>query len=70
MFIFLKKELLKQKNLFYDLILTSETLYNTNCHKRLYTILKEQLNPNGKILIASKTYYFGKAFLCFLISIS
>nr|XP_050863349.1 histidine protein methyltransferase 1 homolog [Vespula vulgaris] len=43
----------------YDFIFTSETIYNTENHKKLYEVFKKKLKPNGIGLIAAKTYYFG-----------
>ncbi len=45
----------------YDVILTSETLYNNSYFPILYDILSSCLafNPESGILIASKRYYFG-----------
>lgn len=31
----------------YDLIFTSETIYNPNNHKKLYEVFKQKLNQNG-----------------------
>lgn len=43
----------------YDLIFTSETIYNPNNHKKLYEVFKQKLNQNGVGFIAGKSYYFG-----------
>ena len=43
----------------YDLILTSETIYNPANHSKLISIFKNFLKPAGCVLIAAKTYYFG-----------
>ncbi|KAL2750805.1 histidine protein methyltransferase 1 isoform X1 [Vespula maculifrons] len=43
----------------YDFIFTSETIYNTENHKKLYEVFKKKLKLNGIGLIAAKTYYFG-----------
>lgn len=43
----------------YDLILTSETIYNVANHSKLISIFKNFLKPAGCVLIAAKTYYFG-----------
>jgi len=51
---------LDKEGQFYDLILTSETLYNVQSHLKLYQIIEKHLKPTGMALIASKTYYFGK----------
>lgn len=35
------------KNLKYDFIFTSETIYNPDNHQKLYEIFKQKLNVNG-----------------------
>ncbi|CAK9812970.1 Histidine protein methyltransferase 1 homolog [Anthophora plagiata] len=43
----------------YDLIFTSETIYNPDNHKKLYEVFKQRLKRDGIGLIAGKSYYFG-----------
>ncbi|XP_033193848.1 histidine protein methyltransferase 1 homolog isoform X1 [Bombus vancouverensis nearcticus] len=43
----------------YDLIFTSETIYNPDNHKKLYEVFKRRLKANGVGFIAGKSYYFG-----------
>ncbi|XP_076765968.1 histidine protein methyltransferase 1 homolog [Xylocopa sonorina] len=43
----------------YDLIFTSETIYNPDNHKKLYEVFKQRLKQDGIGFIAGKTYYFG-----------
>jgi SAM-dependent methyltransferase len=43
----------------YDLIVTSDTLYHTHSHDKLYKFMKHVLKPDGEILVAAKRYYFG-----------
>ncbi|XP_064647973.1 histidine protein methyltransferase 1 homolog isoform X2 [Lineus longissimus] len=43
----------------FDVILTSETIYNPANYKKLYNIMEKLLKDSGKIFIAAKTYYFG-----------
>lgn len=43
----------------YDLILTSETIYNVNNYKKLIKLFKKKLKPSGCILLIAKNYYFG-----------
>jgi predicted nicotinamide N-methyase len=44
----------------YDLLLTSETIYEPASQARLYEFLKRRLRrPSGRVLLAAKTYYFG-----------
>lgn len=43
----------------YDLILTSETIYNINNQQKLLDTLKERLKASGIILVAAKSHYFG-----------
>lgn len=43
----------------YDLILTSETIYNAENYRKLLDIFKMKLKGDGMALVAAKTYYFG-----------
>ncbi|KAN0011713.1 hypothetical protein ACTFIU_007279 [Dictyostelium citrinum] len=43
----------------FDIILTSDTLYNVGSFKKLYNLISNHLETNGKCYLASKTYYFG-----------
>ncbi|KAF6203456.1 hypothetical protein GE061_001787 [Apolygus lucorum] len=43
----------------FDLILTSETIYNAKNHKKLHDVIKSKLNPGGAAYVAGKMYYFG-----------
>ena len=43
----------------YDLIFTSETIYNPDNHRKLYEVFKQRLKPGGIGFVAGKTYYFG-----------
>jgi len=43
----------------YDLIFTSETLYNCDNYEKLCQVFKSSLTPNGTVYIASKSHYFG-----------
>ena len=44
----------------FDLILSAETLYNSDCCQKLYHMIEHHLDPvRGVALIASKRYYFG-----------
>ncbi|XP_054015808.1 histidine protein methyltransferase 1 homolog [Hylaeus anthracinus] len=43
----------------YDLIFTSETIYNPDNHRKLYEVFKQKLKQDGIGFIAGKTYYFG-----------
>ncbi|XP_050536929.1 histidine protein methyltransferase 1 homolog [Daktulosphaira vitifoliae] len=43
----------------YDLILTSETIYNVNSYDKLIKLFKNKLKPTGFILLIAKNYYFG-----------
>jgi SAM-dependent methyltransferase len=55
----LLEKYLEERGEKYDLIVTSDTLYSTQYHQRLYSFMKKLLKPNGEILVAAKTYYFG-----------
>ncbi|XP_069469245.1 histidine protein methyltransferase 1 homolog [Ambystoma mexicanum] len=43
----------------YDLILTSETIYNPDYYCALHDALSNLLRDNGLVLLASKAHYFG-----------
>jgi SAM-dependent methyltransferase len=43
----------------FDIILTSDTLYNSSSYPKLYSVIRDHLHPNGTAYIAAKSYYFG-----------
>lgn len=43
----------------YDLILTSETIYNPDYYSALHDALAQLLDRNGRVYLASKVHYFG-----------
>lgn len=43
----------------YDLILTSETIYNVNNYMKLIKLFEKKLKSSGCILLIAKNYYFG-----------
>ncbi|XP_051714364.1 histidine protein methyltransferase 1 homolog [Oryctolagus cuniculus] len=43
----------------YDLILTSETIYNPDYYSTLHQTFLRLLGKNGRVLLASKAHYFG-----------
>lgn len=43
----------------YDIILTSETIYNIDMQCLLYDIIKHSVKPDGVVFVAAKSYYFG-----------
>ncbi|XP_050310575.1 histidine protein methyltransferase 1 homolog isoform X2 [Anthonomus grandis grandis] len=43
----------------FDLILTSETIYNIDCYEKLHSTFEKLLKPDGAIYLAAKSYYFG-----------
>ncbi|XP_042211811.1 histidine protein methyltransferase 1 homolog isoform X2 [Homarus americanus] len=43
----------------FDIILTSETIYNPNCHEKLLNLMTNSLKQDGVILLAAKSHYFG-----------
>ena len=49
----------KLKNVKYDLILTSETIYDENNYGKLIKIFQDLLSENGSVLLAAKIHYFG-----------
>ena len=55
---FLSREIISEEQKF-DLILTSETIYNTENQSKLVSIFKKFLKKDGEVLVAGKTFYFG-----------
>ncbi|XP_057581678.1 histidine protein methyltransferase 1 homolog [Hippopotamus amphibius kiboko] len=55
------KLVLSSEELFekYDLILTSETIYNPDYYGPLHQTFLRLLDKNGRVLLASKAHYFG-----------
>ena len=51
--------LAKMANRKFDLILTSETIYDEANYPKLLAIFDQLLDPQGEILLAAKTHYFG-----------
>lgn len=43
----------------FDVILTSETIYNENNYNKLIQLFTRRVMENGKIYVAAKTCYFG-----------
>uniref|UniRef100_A0A8C3JNR2 protein-histidine N-methyltransferase n=1 Tax=Calidris pygmaea TaxID=425635 RepID=A0A8C3JNR2_9CHAR len=43
----------------YDIILTSETIYNPDYYAALHDTLAQLLDKNGRVYLASKAHYFG-----------
>ncbi|NXF88021.1 MET18 methyltransferase, partial [Eubucco bourcierii] len=43
----------------YDIILTSETIYNPDYYSALHDTLSQLLDTNGRVYLASKVHYFG-----------
>ncbi|XP_017107273.2 histidine protein methyltransferase 1 homolog [Drosophila bipectinata] len=43
----------------YDVILTSETIYNIDNQQKLLDTFASRLKPGGIVLVAAKSYYFG-----------
>ncbi|NXI51115.1 MET18 methyltransferase, partial [Chloroceryle aenea] len=43
----------------YDIIVTSETIYNPDYYSALHDTLAQLLHKNGRVYLASKVYYFG-----------
>ncbi|XP_053805929.1 histidine protein methyltransferase 1 homolog [Vidua chalybeata] len=43
----------------YDIILTSETIYNPDYYSALHDTLAQLLDRNGRVYLASKVHYFG-----------
>lgn len=43
----------------FDVILTSETIYNTENYNKIICVLNEKLSPSGTCYLAAKQHYFG-----------
>ena len=43
----------------YNIIISCDTLYNTDNYEKIYNILKNYLSKNGKAFFATKKFYFG-----------
>ncbi|VDN54918.1 unnamed protein product [Dracunculus medinensis] len=43
----------------FDIVLSSETIYNEQMYGKFHDLLDTALKPDGLILIAAKLYYFG-----------
>uniref|UniRef100_A0A183D8J0 Methyltranfer_dom domain-containing protein n=1 Tax=Gongylonema pulchrum TaxID=637853 RepID=A0A183D8J0_9BILA len=43
----------------FDVILTSETIYNEKNYESLHDVIDALLIPDGLVLLAAKLYYFG-----------
>jgi hypothetical protein len=43
----------------YDIIVTSETIYNLKNYNKLLNFFKERLTDDGKVYLAAKCHYFG-----------
>lgn len=43
----------------FDVVLTSETIYNPANHNHLYQLIKASLKHTGTAYVAAKSYYFG-----------
>ncbi|KAH8241126.1 hypothetical protein KR026_012578 [Drosophila bipectinata] len=43
----------------YDVILTSETIYNIDNQQKLLDTFASRMKPEGIVLVAAKSYYFG-----------
>jgi len=45
----------------YDIIMTSETIYNPSNYTKLLDFFKSRLRNSGKVYVSAKSYYFGVA---------
>ncbi|KAJ8912634.1 hypothetical protein NQ315_015146 [Exocentrus adspersus] len=43
----------------FDVIITSETIYNTENYAKLHKVFERLLKKNGSIYLAAKSFYFG-----------
>lgn len=43
----------------YDIIITSETIYNSKYYEKLLNLFKSRLKSDGRIYLAAKSHYFG-----------
>jgi hypothetical protein len=51
--------LLQREAATFDLMLTSETIYNTDYYGKLCALISRCLKPDGLCLLATKRFYFG-----------
>ncbi|XP_050982158.1 histidine protein methyltransferase 1 homolog [Labeo rohita] len=49
----------KTPSLKYDIIFTSETIYNTDYYSSLHNVFNDLLDENGIVYLATKSHYFG-----------
>ena len=54
----LQKEIKNEDDKF-DLILTSETIYNVENQTKLVSIFQNFIKQGGEVLVAAKSFYFG-----------
>lgn len=47
------------KSVKFDVIVTSETVYDEEMYPAIHDILRKFLAPNGRVYLAAKKYYFG-----------
>lgn len=47
------------KKIVFDIILTSETIYNAANYDKLIKLFTKRLSKSGKVFVAAKTCYFG-----------
>lgn len=45
----------------YDIVMTSETIYNPENYEKLLNFFKTRLKSDGKVYLSAKSYYFGCA---------
>ncbi|CAB0005604.1 unnamed protein product [Nesidiocoris tenuis] len=56
----------------FDVIITSETIYNPQSYQKLHDVIRKKLKPGGSAYLAGKSYYFGvggsiKGFMDFVV---
>ena len=53
------ESIFKNEKRTFDLIITSETIYNVSNQSKLISVFENCLKPGGKVFLAAKTHYFG-----------
>lgn len=43
----------------YDVVMTSETIYNPENYRKIINFFKTRLASGGKVFLSAKSYYFG-----------
>lgn len=53
------QKVVEQRNIKYDIILSSETIYNPSAYEKLHSFVSHTLSSEGTAYLAAKSHYFG-----------